>query len=212
MPNKKQATKKSQYEAKVKHLDALGTDIKEFIQQESMSKVEEILGRFIERIHTNIDNEKDMVTTGSINDITLQAEGNKINVIGTKHLLFQDRGVNGAVKKKYNTPHAYTDKMPPVQVFVDWIKRKNINLVNNHKYKGDGSPFEHMTEDERINSAAWGMAKKVYKEGFKPRKIYSKEIPKLIKDLKKEITDFTIQAITQVIDVKPSAQRTIIKK
>ncbi|GEP94680.1 hypothetical protein CCY01nite_09400 [Chitinophaga cymbidii] len=31
---------------------------------------------------------------------------------------------------------------------------------------------------------SWAIAKKIFKDGFKPRNIYSKEIPKLMEDLK----------------------------
>lgn len=209
--NLKTATKKSILEAKVQQLDNLGTDIKDFLQVESMSLIESIVGDFILRVQDNINKEDDMVTTGKINDITIQASDGSVNVLAHRWLIYQDRGVNGSVKKLYNTPHAFTDRMPPVQVFKDWIKNKNIRLENNAKYKGKESPFKDMTEEEQINSAAWGMAKKVFKEGFKPRNIYSKEIPKLVDDLEKEIADFTVQCLIQAIDVKPSAKRIITK-
>lgn len=209
--NLKGATKRSQYEAKVKQLDNLGTPVNQFIQQEGFSLIESILGDFVQRVKENIDKE-DMPVSGKISDITIQAEGNQVNVYAYPYLLFQDRGCNGAEKKLYNTPHAYTNKMPPVQVFKDWIKRKNINLKDNAKFRGEESPFKELTEEQQINKAAWGMAKKVYKEGFKPRNIYSKELPQLLSELEANIEDFAIQSIINAIDVKPQAKRQIIKK
>lgn len=212
MPNLKGATKKSLHEAKVNQLDSLGTDINAYVQQESMTVIESVVGDFVERVHKNINSEKGMVTTGKINDITIQAENGTVNVYANPWLIYQDRGVNGSVKKLYNTPHAYTDKMPPVQVFKQWIKDKNIRLIDNKKYYGEESPTKDLTEDEQITKAAWGMATNVFKNGFRPRNIYSREIPNLIEDLTKEVADFAVQAIVQSIDVKPSAQRIILKK
>ena len=212
MPNNlKKATKKATYESNVSKLDNIGTDEAEFTIE--LSIIENILGDFIERIHNNINNEKNFVTTGKINQIDLQAENNRVNVLANKHLIYQDRGVNGSVMKLYDTPHSYHDKLPPVQVFIDWIKDKNIRLINNEKYdRVEGaSPFKELTEDEQITKAAWGMAQKVFKEGFKPRNIYSKEIPRLIEDLTEQVGGFAVQQISQLIDVKESAKRIIIK-
>jgi hypothetical protein len=208
--NFKQATKRSKYLANVDKLNQFGTSTNEFVDTESV--VEGILGDFVLRVQENINKEAGMVTTGSISEIEVKAENGQVNVYANPWLVYQDRGVNGAKKKLYNTPHAYTDKRPPVGVFKQWIKDKNIRLVNNEKYKGEASPFKELTEDEQITKAAWGMATKVYNEGFKPRKIYSKEIPQLVDDLANELGDFMIQALNQVIDVKESAKRNIISK
>lgn len=202
----KKVTKKAIYESKVNQAGQLGTDINQFILVDGLSEIEKVIGDFITRVKTNIDNTPQMVTTGKISDIESKAEGGFINIYGSPHLIYQDRGVNGAVKKLYKTPHSYTDKMPPVQVFRDWIKRKGINTVNNPTY-GDEAAFANLTEEQQINKVAWAMAKKVYKEGFKPRNIYSKEIPKLVDDLGELIANFTAQYIVQAIDVKPEARR-----
>lgn len=209
--NLKAATKKSIYESNVKKLDALGKPLGDFIKEESFSVIEGVVGDFILRVQENINSEKDMVTTGGIAKIDIKAENGAVNVYANKWLLYQDRGVNGSKKKLYNTPHAYSDKMPPVQVFKDWIKRKNINLVNNEKYdRVEGaSPFKELTEEQQINKAAWGMATKVFQEGFRPRNILSKEYPQLIEDLTKQVANFCVQAVVQNIDVKESAKRII---
>jgi len=204
-------TKKQQYLDKVKQLDNLGTDINQFVQKEGLTVIENILGDFIERVKDNIDAEN-MPVSGKISDIELKALGNQVNVYAYPWLVWQDRGVNGSEKKLYNTPHSFSDKMPPQKVFVDWIKRKNINLRDNAKYRGAESPFKDLTEEQQINSAAWGMAKKVYKEGFRPRNVYSKEIPQLVEELGEVVADFVLQSVNQVIDVKPQARRNIVNK
>jgi hypothetical protein len=208
--NFKKVTKKALHQQKVDSLDTLGVDLDQFLFQESFTVVESILGDFVLRVQDNINNEDGMVTTGSIADIDIKAENGAVNVYANSWLLFQDYGVNGAVTKLYNTPFSYKDKKPPVQVFKDWIKRKNINLKRNEEFRGEPSPFKELTEEQMINKAAWGMATKIYQEGFKPRNIYSREIKQLVEELQEEIADFTVQSLLQSINVKPSAKRIIL--
>lgn len=206
--NRQQASQRAIQESRVQQLDNLGTAQSEF--EDKLTVIENVLGSFITRVKENIDKETDMVTTGAISNITLKAEGESVNVMGSPHLIYQDRGVNGSKEKLYDTPHSYTDKMPPVDVFIEWIKRKHINLKNNEKYSYKKPPFKELTEEEEIEKAAWGMAKKVFNEGFRPRNLYSKEIPKLVEDLKEQLTGFAVQQIVQAINVKESAKRIII--
>lgn len=210
--NLRTATKKSIYENKVQQLDNLGTDVDKFLQEESLTVIENVLGDFVERVHENINKEKNFVTTGKINDISIKGENGTVNVYAHKYLIYQSRGVNGSVNKYYNTPHAYTDKMPPVQVFKDWIKEKNIRLVDNAKYYGDESPFKQIDEETAIENAAWAMSRKVFEDGFKPRNIIEREYPKLIEDLKEQVANFCVQAIVQFVSVKEDAKRIILPK
>lgn len=199
MPNLKSASKKVVQQNKIQQLDTLGSSVGDFIEVETTNIVENVVGDFILRIKKNIENQKDMITSGKISDISVKVENGKINVYAYDYLSYQDKGVNGSETKLYNTPFSYKDKMPPVQVFIDWIKRKNINLLYNEKYYGSPSAFAALTDEEKIEKAAWGMAMKVYKKGFKPRNIYSKEIPQLVEELQREIADFTASSITLVI-------------
>lgn len=199
----KAASKKAVHESKVASLDFLGEDVGEFITKESMTVVEQVVGDFVQRVHQNINQEKGMRTTGSIAQIEVKAENNAVNVYAPSHLIYQDRGVNGSEIKRYDTPHSFKDKRPPVQPIIDWIKAKNIRLKDNHKFKGESSPFKDMDDDEKITATAWAISTKIFKEGFKPRHIYSKEIPKLVEDLQNEIADFSIQSLEQVIDINP---------
>lgn len=208
-------SKAAAHRAKVQSLDSLGTDLDDFIVDNALTVYEQAIGNFIERVHKNINREKNMVTTGAINDISMKAEDGVINVYASPHLIYQSRGVNGAKKKLYDTPHSYKDKMPPVEVFKQWIKDKKIFLTplnDKHreadtrlsmKERTEDRPFKELTEEQLINKAAWGMAKKVYNEGFKPRDLYEKEIPKLVEDLANALGDFSVQQISQQIDIKP---------
>ncbi|RZK45977.1 MAG: hypothetical protein EOO97_00130 [Pedobacter sp.] len=223
---RKEATKKAIYEAKVQQAGQLGEDVSEFVFEEGMSVVERVMGDFVERVTANIDNEKNFVTTGAINKLELKAESGVISVMAHPHLVYQDRGVNGSRVKLFDTPHSYHDKKPPVGVFREWIKNKQIFLTEKNDYhrkmddrlskkeRTEDRPFKELTEDEQIDQAAYAMREKVYQEGFKPRHIYSKEIPKLVEDLGAALNDFCIQQIHQLINIQPregGGKRVIVK-
>lgn len=202
--NIKQASKKSQHQSKVAMLDSLGTDKTEFLDASFFTEAEKVSGDFIERVKTNINN-ADLVVTGGIEDMSIAVDeaNKKIYIKGNDYLLFIDRGVNGSEEKKYNTPHSYTDKRPPTYVFKNYIKTKNIQLRYNENYLGKPSPFEDLDGQEKaIDSAAYAMATKIFKEGFKPQPIFAKEIPKLISDLKQVIPNFLAKGIIQQINAK----------
>jgi hypothetical protein len=203
----KGASKKAALQSKLSQLDSFGTS-KDSVDKK-LSVIENIAGDFIERIKSNIE-EKEMIVTGKIDDITIQSEDGVVNIYAVPYLLYQDRGVSGT-QQRYNTPHKYTNKMPPVEVFEKYIKTKNIQLRDEKKHHGKGSPFAGLTDDEKIRKAAWGMAKNIQKKGIKPKYIYSKEIPKLVSDLQDALGDFAIEQITQQIDVKDSAKEVILK-
>lgn len=204
--NLNRASKKSQHQSKVAMLSSLGADKTEFDNSQFFSDAEKAVGDFVERVHTNI-NENDLPVSGGISDIRIEVDEatNKINIWGNPWLLYQDRGVNGSEEKKYNTPHSYSDKRPPAYVFKDYIKTKNIQLRYNENYLGEPSPFEDLDSNEKaIDSAAYAMATKIFKEGFKPQPIFAKEIPKLIGDLKQIIPNFLSKNIVQNINAKAS--------
>lgn len=204
--NLKQASKKSQNASKLAMLDSLGSDKSDFYSAELFSEAETIAGNFIDRVKTNID-KADMIVTGGISDMKIETDvdNKEIRIIGNPWLLFQDRGVNGSELKPYNTPHFYSDKRPPADVFIDYIKTKNIQLRNNENYLGEPSPFSDMDgDDKQIMGAAYAMATKIYKEGFKPQKIFAVEIPQLISELKAVIPGFLSKGIIQQINAKAS--------
>ncbi len=217
--NRAQASKKSQYEAKVSQLDSLGTNAGEFVQQEGMTAIENACGEFIDRVQANIESHPNMITTGGISDITLVSKDGGIEIHANKQLIFQDRGVNGSVVQLYDTPHAYSNKKPPIAAFVEWIKKKKSFLTDKNDYhrkydktdSGKERPFKELTEEQKITNAAYAVREKVFQEGFAPKNLYSKELPKLISDVEKELANFVMQSIIQVVDVKPEAKRIIIK-
>jgi hypothetical protein len=221
----KKQTRKAKYEADVERALQLGTSASEFIEQGAMSAVEQIVGAFVDRVLTNIDNQKDFVNSGKISDITVDTKGSTVNVHAHPHLLFQDRGVNGSISRKWDTPHSFKDKMPPVDAIKEWIKTKKgfLTKLNDYhrqydprltrKEKKKDRPFKDVDTQKQIDSAAYAIAKSIQQQGIPPRKIYSKEIPQLMDELGEQLGDFMIQQINQVIDVHPregGENRTII--
>ena len=49
--------------------------------------------------------------------------------------VFQDKGVSG-IKKKYNTPYSYKQKMPPPSKLDKWIVRKGLAPRSGGKFTG----------------------------------------------------------------------------
>lgn len=226
--NFNQASKKSQHAAKVASLDSLGVPFNEFIQREGMTILEKSLGDFVERVQENISNEKNMVTTGGITDISIEGSNGEIRVMAPAHLIYQDRGVNGSVLKLYDTPHSYKDKRPPVAAFKAYIEAKGIVYSEENdklrkidprlsaKEQTEDRPFKELTDDQKKTKAAWAMSTKVFREGFKPRHLYSKEIPLLLDDIAEAYADIAIQQFNQVItpEIQPregGGNRIIIK-
>lgn len=212
MPDLKGATKKAILDGKISQLDGIGSNIGEFIEEAGLSIVENLVGDFISRVHSNINAITNFSVTGAIGDITLSTTDNSVNVMANKQLILQSRGVNGSKVKLYpNSPHSYSTLRPPIEPIVAWIKAKKMGLINNEKYSLKKPPFHKVdaSDDDKIKKMAWAISTKIFNEGFKGHDIYEKEIPKLVEDLQNEIGDFVISAINQIIDIKPSAKRII---
>lgn len=184
-------------------LDNIGSSRDDYEDSDVFSAGEVAVADFISRVQDNI-NGADMILTGEISDLGLEIVGDEIHVLGNDYLLYQDRGVKGSIdgSKAPNSPHKYTDKMPPLQVFIDYVKRKNINLANQAQFFEGESPFADLTEDEKIKRTAQYLQVMTFRYGFKPRNIFAKEIPQLKEDLKNSIRDFGKNAIKEVFNFK----------
>ncbi|WP_326980852.1 hypothetical protein U0033_28195 [Chitinophaga sancti] len=200
------ASRAAIHQSRIDQLGNLGTSRDSF--EAVAGALEEAIGAFIERIKDNIDSSSTS-TTGAIQNIEMKVEDNSIKVYANDYLLYQDRGVSG-VKTKYNTPHSYTDKKPPVQAIIDWITTKNIQLRDEERYHGEPSKFAHLDNEAKIKSAAYAISNHIFNHGFEGKGFYSKEIPQLINDLKSQFANFCVQQISQQIDVRSDATRVII--
>jgi len=88
--------------------------------------------------------------------------------------IFQDKGVSG-VKKKYNTPYSYTDKMPPPSKMDKWIVKKGI------------APKDKNGKFIKRKSLQFMIARSIYNNGIKPSLFFTKPFKKVFKSLDKDI-------------------------
>jgi hypothetical protein len=89
--------------------------------------------------------------------------------------VFQDKGVSG-IKKKYNTPYSYTNKMPPPSKMDKWIVRKGLKGV-----RGKDGKFISR------KSLQFMIARSIYNNGIKPSLFFTKPFQKAFTNLDKDI-------------------------
>ena len=88
---------------------------------------------------------------------------------------FQDKGVSG-VKKKYNTPFSYKDKMPPPNKMDKWIVKRNLKGTRNNK-----------GQFTTRKSLQFMIARSIFEKGIKPSLFFTKPFEKAFKDLPQDI-------------------------
>ena len=91
--------------------------------------------------------------------------------------VFQDKGVSG-IKKKYNTPYKYTNKMPPPSKMDKWIVRKGLKGV-----RGKDGKFISR------KSLQFMIARSIYNNGIKPSLFFTKPFQKAFTNLDKDIIE-----------------------
>ncbi|WP_162996956.1 hypothetical protein [Mucilaginibacter kameinonensis] len=193
-------------------ISQLGTARSEFTTADMFSTAENDVASFIERVKERIQS-ADMVVTGEIENIKMETSESGIKILAPAYLLFQDKGVRGAESSELapDSPFAYKEKMPPYSAFINYINTKNIQLRNEEFLHGKPSPHEDLEGDEKaIKTAAFLMARKVYKKGFKPRNIFTPEIPQLVEDLQKTIKGFSADWIKS--GIKGGASGDVFKR
>ena len=90
---------------------------------------------------------------------------------------FQDLGVSG-VKKKYNTPYSYKDKMPPAKAFSDWVVRKGLEGIRDEKGRFI-----------KRKSLQFLIARSIYNKGIKPSLFFTKPFEKAFERLPQELQE-----------------------
>lgn len=99
----------------------------------------------------------------------------EFNIEMANYATFVDRGVSGT-KKKYNTPYAYKDKMPPPSKLDKWIVKRGIA-------PRDGGKFTTR------KSLQFAIARSIYYKGIKPSLFFTKPFRKYYKNLPNEIQE-----------------------
>jgi hypothetical protein len=88
--------------------------------------------------------------------------------------IYQDKGVSG-IKKKYNTPHKYTNKMPPTKALDKWIVKKGI------------APRDDKGKFLSREGLKFAIARKIYINGIKPSLFFTKPFEKYYKRLPNQL-------------------------
>ena len=192
-------SKKAAFNESLSALDNLGTSKDDVIFADEFSALESACADFILRVKANIAKEPNFVKSGKIEDITMETVGDQIAVSVRNYLIFQSRGVSGT-KTKYDTPHAFTNKRPPIDIIKQSIKDGNFRLRNEAQFGTDNvSPTAELTEEEQITKAAWAISTHIFQHGIRPKHLFENEIPLLISDIKLNLSKFVVQQL--VLDI-----------
>jgi len=175
-----QATSRAVQNSNLDQLDNFGSNVDDFKATSELSVIEAVIGDFIKKVKQNMQ-DKDMIVTGRIEDITIEKEGTDINIIAPNYLEFQDKGVNGVSSNLYDTPYKFKNKKPPLQPILDWVIARGL------------------ATGKRAEGMAYAIQNTIYQEGLQPRNIYSKELPSLANSLAEHISGFTIANIIDQI-------------
>ena len=108
-------------------------------------------------------------------DLNVSPNSFSLSFLMEDYGVFQDKGVSG-VKKKYNTPFSYKDKMPPPSKMDKWIVRKGLKGI-----RGKDGKFISR------KSLQFMIARSIYNNGIKPSLFFTKPFEKAFKNLDKDI-------------------------
>ena len=108
-------------------------------------------------------------------DINVSPNSFSLSFLMEDYGVFQDKGVSG-IKKKYNTPYSYTNKMPPPSKMDKWIVRKGLKGVRGK----DGKFLPRKTLQFLV-------ARSIFFKGIKPSLFFTKPFKKAFTNLDKDI-------------------------
>lgn len=97
-----------------------------------------------------------------------------------KYWAFQEYGVKGAGlgAPPYDTPFSYTNLKPPVEVFIEWAKRKPI-------LPRDKKSGKFITRE----SFGYAMREHIYQKGIIPKHFFQDAVEKSFESLPNEIVE-----------------------
>jgi len=148
-----------------------------------LKNVQQELNRFakyvIQQSRTNLTKGKKNSSKTLYNsldyDLNVSPNSFSMSFLMEDYGVFQDKGVSG-IKKKYNTPYSYTNKMPPPSKMDKWIVRKGLKGVRDK----DGKFISR-------KSLQFMIARSIYNNGIKPSLFFTKPFQKAFKNLDKDI-------------------------
>ena len=150
-----------------------------------LKNVQQELNRFakyvIQQSRTNLTKSKKNSSKALYNsldyDLNVSPNSFSMSFLMEDYGIFQDKGVSG-IKKKYNTPYAYTNKMPHPSKMDKWIVRKGLKGI-----RGKDGKFISR------KSLQFMIARSIYNNGIKPSLFFTKPFQKAFKNLDKDIIE-----------------------
>ena len=150
-----------------------------------LKNVQQELNRFakyvIQQSRTNLTKGKKNSSKTLYNsldyDLNVSTNSFSMSFLMEDYGVFQDKGVSG-IKKKYNTPYSYTNKMPPPSKMDKWIVRKGLKGV-----RGKDGKFISR------KSLQFMIARSIYNNGIKPSLFFTKPFQKAFTNLDKDIIE-----------------------
>ena len=134
-----------------------------------------VFGKYVvSQSRANLTRQKKNASKNLWNSIKYEVEVGKnsfaLSFLMEEYGEYQDKGVSG-VKKKYNTPFSYKDKMPPRQKLDKWIVRKGI------------APRDKSGRFISRRSLQYLIARSIFTNGIKPSLFFTKPFKKAFKNL-----------------------------
>jgi len=150
-----------------------------------LKNVQQELNRFakyvIQQSRTNLTKGKKNSSKALYNsldyDLNVSPNSFSMSFLMEDYGIFQDKGVSG-IKKKYNTPYSYTNKMPPPSKMDKWIVRKGLKGI-----RGKDGKFISR------KSLQFMIAKSIFEKGIKASLFFTKPFEKAFKNLDKDIIE-----------------------
>jgi hypothetical protein len=134
-----------------------------------LKELEKELNRFgkyvVQQSRSNLTKQKKNVNKTLYNSIgynlKINAEGFNLSFEMEEYGEYQDKGVSG-IKKKYDTPFRYSNKMPPAKAFDKWGVIKGI------------APRTKGGQFEKRKSLDFALARSIYYKGIRPSMFFTK--------------------------------------
>jgi hypothetical protein len=157
--------------------------------KETRKELEKFAKYVVKHSRTNLTKSNKNVSKKLYDSIDYNIKTNKESIALFFNMVdygkFQDLGVSG-VKKKYNTPYSYKNKMPPASAFNQWVVRKGLKGTRDDKGRFVSR-----------KSLQYLIAKSIYEKGIKPSMFFTKPFQKAFKLLPNEVRDAFIFDIEQ---------------
>jgi hypothetical protein len=159
-----------------------------------LKEIQRELNRFgkyvVQQSRSNLTKQKKNVNKTLYNSIgyNLQqnAEGYTLSFEMEDYGEYQDKGVSG-IKRKYNTPFKYTNKMPPAKAFDKW------GIIKGIAPRTKGGQFE------KRKSLDFALARSIYYKGIRPSMFFTKPFEKAFERLPEKLAESLVQDITENI-------------